>query len=466
MKSIDQEDTICAIATPTGSGGIAVVRVSGYDVFCICSKIFTNIQKEISLEEISTRSIFYGKINEHEEFIDDVILCLFKAPHSYTGEDTIEISCHGSLYIQQKILQLLIDNGARLANPGEFTMRAFLNGKMDLTQAEAVADLISSNSKVTHKIAVNQMRGGYSKKIKELKDKLLEFAALIELELDFGEEDVEFANRNKLAELLSVIKSEIQILMESFSVGNALKNGIPVAIIGKPNVGKSTLLNALLNEERAIVSDIPGTTRDSIEDTICIDGVLFRFMDTAGLRKAQDAIESIGIERTFAQVEKASVVLYLFDVNETTWDEVYQSINEIKHRFQNDEKHYLMVANKIDLILETPHKFKDYVNNNVIFISAKRRENIHLLADNLIKTVKINGDDTQSILVSNARHYESLSKAYTSVFKVETGMNNNITHDFLAADIREVIQHLSEVTGEITSESILTTVFSKFCIGK
>ena len=460
------EDTICAIASPAGTGAVAMIRLSGKDAFSITQNIFKSSKKDFLLEKVDSHTVHFGHIYSYDELIDEVLLSVYRKPHSYTGEDSVEITCHGSYFIQKKILELLIDQGARTSNPGEFTMRAFVNGKMDLSQAEAVAELIASNSASSHKVAIQQMRGGYSKKIKTLREQLLDFASLIELELDFSEEDVEFANRAKLLALLDNIKQEIDILIRSFSLGNVLKNGIPVAITGKPNVGKSTLLNAILNEERAIVSEIPGTTRDSIEDTIVIDGILFRFIDTAGLRKSQDTIETFGIERTYETIEKASLVLFLFDVNETTVNEVVDSINEFKERFPDQDKKYIIIANKIDLMVEVPHGFKDYVDHETIFISAKRKENIQSILESLVKSVKTKGEEENNILVSNIRHYEAMKLCLQSVNEIEKGIQKHISPEWLVSDVKQAICHLAQITGDVTSEDILDSIFSRFCIGK
>jgi len=460
------EDTICAIASPAGTGAVAMIRLSGKDALSIIQKIFKSSKKDFIIEKAASHTVHFGHIYSGDELIDEVLLSIYKAPNSYTGEDSVEITCHGSYFIQKKILELLVDHGARTANPGEFTMRAFVNGKMDLSQAEAVAELIASNSASSHKVAIQQMRGGYSKKIKALREQLLDFASLIELELDFSEEDVEFANRAKLLALLENIKKEIDILIRSFSLGNVLKNGIPVAITGKPNVGKSTLLNAILNEERAIVSEIPGTTRDSIEDTIVIDGISFRFIDTAGLRKSQDTIEAFGIERTYETIEKASVVLFLFDVNETTVNEVVDAINEFKARFPDQDKKYIIIANKIDLMIEVPHGFKNYVDHETIFISAKRKENIQSIFESLVKSAKTKGEEENNILVSNIRHYEAMKLCLQSVNEIEKGIQKHISPEWLVSDVKQAIYYLAQITGDVTSEDILDSIFSRFCIGK
>jgi tRNA modification GTPase len=423
------------------------------------------VYKRQKLNNAESHTIHYGKLTKNEEIIDEVLVSVFRAPHSYTGEDIIEISCHGSLYIQKQILELLIETGARQAGPGEFTLRAFRNGKFDLSQAEAVADLISSNSRSSHELALKQMRGGFSGKIKALRGQLVDFSSLIELELDFSEEDVEFADRSSLSELLRNIKSEVSALIDSFKLGNVLKTGIPVAIIGKPNVGKSTLLNAILNEEKAIVSDIPGTTRDSIEDTISINGLNFRFIDTAGLRDSNDNIESLGIERTYEKIEQAQIILYVVDISSTTIDEIKDSLNDFNEHIVNNGKKFIIIANKTDLMVESPHKLKDLMEMDVVFISAKRKENINLISEILTKSVNVEkiSDNT---LVSNIRHKEALEKVMEQIISIENGIINNISTDLLASELRVALYHLGEITGEITNDEILGNIFGKFCIGK
>ncbi len=458
-------DTICALSTPPGSAAIAVIRVSGQHSFKIIEKIFRPKDERVNLSRSSGYKIHFGSITHNNDLIDEVLLSIFKKPNSYTGEDAVEISCHGSLYIQQKIIESLIDNGARHAEPGEFTMRAFLNGKFDLSQAEAVADLIASNSKSSHDIALMQMRGGYSDKIKKLRQQLIDFTSLIELELDFSEEDVEFADRKKLSDLLKQIKKELNSLISSFSLGNVLKHGIPVAIIGKPNSGKSTLLNALLNEERAIVSEIPGTTRDVIEDMIVINGYSFRFIDTAGLRKSGDKIETIGVERTMQKIKQARIILYVCDLSQSTPESLDEILDEFKEYLHDESKRFILIGNKIDKLVEIPKKFKDLVELETIFISAKRKENINLIIDSLLKSVRLKQIEDKTI-VSNARHYQALSKAYKAIKNVEKGIKEGISSDLFTIDIRQALYHLGEITGEITTDEILGTIFSRFCIGK
>ncbi len=458
-------DPICAIATAPGMGAIAVIRVSGEKCIECCDAIFRPVKKNPRLIQGEANHVYLGWLMDENEQIDQVLITIFRAPASYTGEDTLEISCHGSEYIQKRILELLIKQGIRLAKPGEFTLRAFLNGKMDLSQAEAVADLIASHSKTSHNLALDHMRGGFSKKIKELRAQLLHFASMIELELDFSEEDVEFANRDELSRLLSVLGTEVENLIQSFKLGNVLKNGIPVAIVGKPNVGKSTLLNALLNEERAIVSDIPGTTRDTIEDTFTIQGITFRFIDTAGLRDTYDEIENFGIERTYQKIEQASIILYVVDINETGVEEILEDLNDFHEHINNPSKKFIVVANKTDLLSESPRKFRDLIDLETIFISAKRKDNVNLIIDTLMKSVNIQTVSDQT-LVSNARHYEALSNTLNSIHHIEESLANQLPGDLLAVDLRAALHHLGSITGEISNDEILGNIFANFCIGK
>ena len=458
-----QQETICAIASASGAGAIAIIRLSGKESFSTLNCIFNT--KELWLEDNFTRKLLYGSIISENEMIDEVLVGVFKSPHSFTGEDSVEIYCHGSRFIQKTILELLINEGIRLANPGEFTQRAFLNGKMDLSQAEAVADLIASSERAAHQVAMNQMRGGFSNVLKQLREKLVNFSALLELELDFSEEDVEFANRKQLKTLLDEIKKEITSLIESYKLGNVIKNGIPVAIVGKPNVGKSTLLNTLLKEDRAIVSDIPGTTRDTIEDLFSIEGVTFRFIDTAGLRDSDDEIETLGIERTYQKIEQAAIVLYVVDVSITTYEEIIEELNDFKQHITNKEKKFIIVANKIDQLIESPHRFKDFVDLETVFISAKRNENIELLNDILVNSSNL-PDLSNSVILSNSRHFEALSRAMDAIENVENGFINNIPSDLIAIDIKDVLYHIGSITGEVTNNEILGTIFGKFCVGK
>ncbi|GMT45066.1 MAG: tRNA modification GTPase MnmE [bacterium] len=457
--------TICAVATPPGMGAIAIVRISGEKSLEIVLKHFVSKNSELSPENIQSHHLYFGEILKEGKVLDEVLVSYFKAPHSYTGEDAVEISCHGSEYIQQMLLQTIIESGARMAQPGEFTLRAFLNGKMDLTQAEAVADLIASESKAAHRMAIRQMRGGFSEKIAELRKKLVDFASLLELELDFSEEDVEFADRSRFTHLLGEIKKELIRLKESFKMGNVLKKGIPVAIIGKPNVGKSTLLNAILNEEKAIVSEVPGTTRDAIEDTIALEGYSFRFIDTAGLRDSSDVVENMGIEKTYDKINQASLILYVCDISSMNKESMKEVLEEFKTYIHNKNKHFILVANKIDLLAEIPGHLKELLELETVFVSAKRKENIHLLAETLVNHVK-NDSPGDDILINNSRHYEALAHALESIIEIEKGFEDNIPTDLVAIDVRQALYHLGSITGEVTSDDILGNIFGKFCIGK
>lgn len=458
------KDTICALSTPFGTGAIAILRLSGPDSFEIVSKIFKS--KKFELSKIESHKAYYGEIVDNEEFIDDVITTFFKEPHSYTGEDSAEISCHGSVYIQQRLLQLLIGKGARMANPGEYTMRAYMNGRLDLAQAEAVADLIASQSKSAHDLAVNQMRGEFSNKIKELRNQLINFKSLIELELDFAEEDVVFADRKELFRLLDELRKEINLLIDSFQTGNAIKNGIPVAIIGKPNVGKSTLLNAILNEEKAIVSDLPGTTRDAIEGSFVIGGFSFRFIDTAGLRDSEDFIENLGIKRTYEKIKQANVILYVYDLTEFNKNAANEILDEFKNHISDQNKHFILIGNKADQLDKIPSHFKELVELETIFISAKRKENINLISESLLKIAK-SMDVEQNTIVSNVRHYQALTESLSILNAIEQGLKSGLPTDLATVDLRQVLFHLGTITGqEIVTEEILGTIFGKFCIGK
>lgn len=461
------QDTICAVSTPPGTGGVSIIRVSGVEAIPICHSIFTPVTKEKSLLTQKAYTLSYGSIYRGDDQVDDVLVSLFRSPHSFTGEDTVEITCHGSIYIQQQILQLLIEKGACLALPGEFTQRAFLNGKMDLSQAEAVADLIASTSAGMHKLALNQMRGGFSHELSKLRAQLLDFTSLIELELDFSEEDVEFADRTNLKLLASDIEKLIKSLADSFSVGNAVKNGIPVAIIGETNAGKSTLLNLLIGEERAIVSDIHGTTRDVIEDTINLSGITFRFIDTAGIRETTDKIESLGIERTFQKLQQATIVLWIIDLT-TPISQVEELAHTVKSYLEG--KNTILVFNKSDLLdAETFDKKKHLLKEldaERIYISAKRQENIEQLKDRLVATAHIPEIHQNDIIVTNIRHYEALSKAHAAILRVLEGLNQYISGDFLSQDIRECMHYLGEITGHISNDEVLANIFERFCVGK
>ena len=459
-------DIICAISTPQGNGAIAVIRLSGNEAISFCDKIFKSPTENKKLSDQLANTLHFGTINDDDKIIDEVVVSIFKSPHSYTGEEIVEISCHGSEYIQQQILQLIIKNGARMAKPGEFTLRAFINGKMDLSQAEAVADLIASSSATSHKVAVQQMRGGFSSEIANLRDRLLHFISLLELELDFSEEDVEFADRTKLNALLNNIQNLIQKLLKSFDLGNVIKNGVPVAIVGHTNVGKSTLLNRILNEEKAIVSDIAGTTRDVIEDVINIEGVSFRFIDTAGIRETVDEIETMGIERTYDRISKASIVLLLVDASESS-DKIEKAIKTVKDKIGGGDKKLIVVINKIDKNsekLEIQNLLSD--QDIVLKISAKTGENIDQLVNELLSVVNMSALNQNEVIVTNVRHYEALEKASEALQRAIDGLNSGISGDFLAQDIRETLHYLGEITGEITTDEVLGNIFKNFCIGK
>lgn len=455
--------TICALSTPQGSGAIAVIRISGKDTFKIISKIFAS-KTDKKIEQQKGFSIHFGNIVDENEIIDEVLLSIFRAPKSFTGEDMVEISCHGSQYIQSKILQLLINNSAQMASPGEFTMRAFMNGKMDLTQAEAVADIIASKTKSSHKVAMNQMKGGISEELKILRERLLNITSLIELELDFSEEDVEFADRNEFNTLVTEIKLKIKKLIDSFQLGNAIKEGVPVVIAGKPNVGKSTLLNRLLNEEKAIVSEIEGTTRDVIEDVINIEGFLFRFIDTAGLRETEDTIEKLGIERTYKNIDKAEIVLFMIDTTENI-DLINKQISSLSQEIKDKT---ILVLNKVDKLKQS--KLLKNINSiredKQVAISAYNGDGINKLIECLLSQKSLNNYDENEVLISNTRHFEVLSKAHESVLRVEDGIQQGIPTDLIAIDIRETLYHLGEVTGEISTDEVLGNIFKNFCIGK
>ena len=465
IRNLTASDTICALSTAPGTGAIAVIRISGPSAFKVTDRIFIPADKKMKAETAKSHTIHLGTIGLETGILDEVLISIFRAPHSYTGEDVIEIACHGSVYIQQKILELLVICGLRMANPGEFTLRAFMNRKFDLSQAEAVADLIASHSASSHDLAIQQMRGGFSKKIGTLRQSLIEFTALIELELDFSEEHMIFAERTGFQELLNRIETELSSLIQSFSLGNVIKTGIPVAIIGKPNVGKSTLLNVLLNEEKAIVSEIPGTTRDAIEDTIVIGGYSFRFIDTAGLRAAEDQIETIGIERTWEKIAEANIILYVFDATEQSFNDVMEAIAEFKTYTAGNARSLILIGNKMDKLKVLPKGFKDFVEYDTIFVSGKRRENIHMIAEHLLEVVST-AKVSDHTIVSNSRHYEALQRAYNSVECEHEGLNSGLSTDLLTSDLRTALYHLGEITGEVTSDEILGAIFSRFCVGK
>jgi tRNA modification GTPase len=458
-KSIGWEDTIVALATAQGIGAIGVIRLSGRQSFYIINGLFPS--KDLTKQPSHTLHV--GSLKENGKMLDEVVVSLFKGPKSYTGEDVVEISGHGSPYVLQQIIQACVNQGARLAKPGEFTQRAFLNGKLDLAQAEAVADLIASNTEASRKTALHNIRGGFSERLKNLRERLIMFSALIELELDFSQEDVEFADRTQLYDLLNEAQQTTQQLANSFQLGNVIKNGVSVAIIGKPNAGKSTLLNTLLNENRAIVSDIAGTTRDTIEEILNIDGILFRLIDTAGIREhTHDVIESIGMEKALAKMQQADVVVYLFDVNEVSVPELQITINE----FNNKKVKYILVGNKSDVLAETAYREKFSTIPGIIFISAKANLHTEVLKEKLVDLVlqgKIQTDDT---IITNARHYHALQEVLQSLIDIRNGLENKIPADLVALDIRRCLHYLGEITGEITTEDQLDYIFSKFCIGK
>ena len=461
-----QNDSIIALATPSGIGAISVIRISGEDAINIVSKKFNSISGK-ELKNQKTHTIHLGHIIENNRIIDEVLVSVFKNPSSYTGENVVEISCHGSSYIQQEIIQLFLKNGCRMADNGEFTMRAFLNGKMDLSQAEAVADVIASNSSASHQLAIQQMRGGITNELKDLRAKLLDFAALIELELDFSGEDVEFADRTKFKELVATISSVLKKLIDSFSFGNAMKNGIPVAIIGEPNVGKSTLLNSLFNEEKAIVSEIAGTTRDAIEDELIIEGVAFRFIDTAGIRQTNDIVESIGIRKTFEKAENAQLLIFLIDSNKFVGSKstFLEEIETIKNRFPN--KRLLLIANKIDSLPEKQRKEITTSVKDILLLSAKEKIGITTLLEELTSLVNRGALSNNEIIVTNSRHFEALNNALNAINSVQEGIDLKISTDLFSIDIRECLRHLGNITGEYDlDKDILGHIFSNFCIGK
>lgn len=463
---IDQ-DTICAITTAPGKGAIAVIRLSGSNAITIADQIFSPANEAKSISNQAGNTLHYGTIVNENTVVDEVVVSLFRQPHSFTGEDVVEISCHGSSFIQHTILQLLNDSGARLAKPGEFTQRAFLNGKMDLSQAEAVADLIAASSKAAHAVALKQMRGGVSSEIKYLRNELLTFTSLVELELDFSEEDVEFANRDQLLQLSFKINQLISKLADTFQYGNAIKNGLPIAIIGDANVGKSTLLNALLNEERAIVSEIAGTTRDIIEDVVVIDGIQFRFIDTAGIRTTIDTIETIGIERTFQKIEQAEIVLTMIDATRS-FNDIIMFLTRMSEKLHT--KQTALLINKIDAAdhetIDELERMGQEMQFPTLLISAKNQLNISGLTKYLVNTVQNNRYTENDVIITNLRHYESLQNANRAIVRVIAGLQNDISGDFLSQDIRECLYYLGEITGEISTDEVLGNIFKNFCIGK
>ncbi|WP_426330225.1 tRNA uridine-5-carboxymethylaminomethyl(34) synthesis GTPase MnmE [Pedobacter sp. R-06] len=452
---MNNQDTIIALSTPSGSGAIGVIRLSGPEAISLTNSVFAGKD----LEKQASHTLHFGLVKDGDHIVDEVVAGLFVAPKSYTKENVVEISCHGSNYIIQQIINLLISKGARAAKPGEFTLRAFLNGAFDLSQAEAVADLIASNSKASHDVAMQQMRGGFANELKDLREQLIHFASMIELELDFAEEDVEFANREQLKSLVNKINYVLQRLISSFEMGNVIKNGVPIVIAGKPNVGKSTLLNALLNEERAIVSDIAGTTRDTIEDELTIGGIVFRFIDTAGIRDTADIIEALGVERTLEKMKQAKLIIYMADAA--------QSISEIEEQIRGLAQlaiPYLILVNKADLMADAQRKAFEALD--VVFISAKEKQGIDELKTTLLEQVNLHHINTSETLVTNIRHVEALKQTEHALQRVLANVDNPVTSDFLAMDIKQALHYLGEITGTVTTDDLLENIFTKFCIGK
>jgi len=462
------EDTICALSTPQGMGAIAMIRVSGPETFSLLEQIFTGFSPRHNLSEARPYQNIFGKIINNGQTVDEVMLSVYRGPNSYTGDDVAEIACHGSVYIQEQIIRLLLAKGVRLADPGEYTLRAFINGKMDLSQAEAVADLIASENKASHQVALQHMRGGFSKEIKGLREELIQFAALVELELDFGEEDVEFADRNKLEGLVNRIKAVLQRLIHSYDTGNVIKNGVSVVIVGAPNVGKSTLLNALLNEDRAIVSAVAGTTRDSIEDTIQLNGIGFRFIDTAGIRETKDEVESIGIARTFQKIEQSELILYLIDGSRAEFKSHQALIQEELEtlKLKCVDKKLLIVINKEDIADKSLIE-KSLGQEDFLYIAAKEKQGLEELIAKLTQLFNWQDLAASQTIVTNARHLQALQLSLDDIFRVVDGLNTNLSGDLLAFEIREALQHLGAIIGEVDiDKDILGAIFSKFCIGK
>jgi len=452
---MNNQDTIIALSTPPGSGAIGVIRLSGPDAIVLTNSVFSGKD----LEKQASHTLHFGLIKDGGQIVDEVVAGLFVAPKSYTKENVVEISCHGSNYIIQQLINLLISKGARAAKPGEFTLRAFLNGAFDLSQAEAVADLIASNSKASHDVAMQQMRGGFANELKALREQLIHFASMIELELDFAEEDVEFANRDQLRNLVTRINHVLSRLISSFELGNVIKNGVPIVIAGKPNVGKSTLLNALLNEERAIVSDIAGTTRDTIEDELTIGGIVFRFIDTAGIRDTADVIEALGVERTLEKMKQAKLIIYMADAAQST-----EEIEEQVRGLTKLEIPYLILLNKADLL--SAHQREEFARLQVVFISAKEKLGIEEIKETLLEQVNLHHINTSETLVTNIRHVEALKQTENALQRVLANVDNPVTSDFLAMDIKQALHYLGEITGTVTTDDLLENIFTKFCIGK
>ena len=452
--------SICAIATPAGLGATAMIRISGSEAFSIAGKLFSEKSGFADLDAKQAKfASIYDNVDGKCSLLDQVVVTKFAAPHSFTGEDVVEISCHGSLYIQHRIIELLLAHGCHMAEPGEFTQRAFMNGKLDLPQAEAIADLIEAQSETAHHAAMKQLQGELSNKMAKLRDELLQLASLLELELDFSEEEVEFADRTALLDLLAQIKAEVDKLLQSYRWGNMLKNGIPVAIVGEPNVGKSTLLNALLQRERAIVSDIPGTTRDTIEDTFLLHGTLFRFIDTAGIRESSDTIEQLGIERSLETIRKAAVILWIFDARKSA-PEIDAEMTKIADSIPMDEKKLILIGNKTDLISDTTANIE-----RAIFISAKKGENMEAVLKEIERFVEEN-NIRDTTLLTNARHQSLLSDIRVAIDRTENGLQQQMPTDLVAEDVRVALHHLGELTGTVSSDDILNNIFGKFCIGK
>lgn len=455
------KDTICAISTPAGIGAIAMLRISGEQAFPIAAKIFS--LKDF--QKIPPQNARFAQIIDDGQVIDQVVVTKFAAPRSYTGEDMVEISCHGSIYIQRKIMEMLVEQGCRMAQPGEFTQRAFINGKLDLPQAEAVADLIDSQSESTHKLAISQLKGTFSKKLHVLREQLVQLSSLLELELDFSEEEVEFANREELTNLLTELRGEVEQLIRSFKIGNVLKTGIPVAIVGQPNVGKSTLLNALLQQDRAIVSPIPGTTRDTVEDTFNIDGTLFRFIDTAGIRQSDDTLESIGIERTYQAINQAAIILYMVDVTMTKPEDIRTEIQDLSEHLDLADKQLVVIANKIDELETMPEHFRDWHDLDILFISAKRKVNLGEVEERLRQFIQQHKVQDATLL-TNERHYAVLLDIQAAIGRIEQGISGQIPTDLLAEDVRVALYNIGCLTGTVTTDELLDNIFGKFCIGK
>lgn len=451
MPNLDN-NTICAISTPPGVGGVAIIRVSGKNSISICDQLFNK-----SIIDLKGYSVLYCSISDNNQLIDDVVVTIYRAPQSFTGENVVEISCHGSSYIQQKIIESLLSKGCSMARPGEFSQRAFLNGKMDLSQTEAIADLIHSKSNAAHQTALKQMKGGFSNELKALREKLIHFASLVELELDFSEEDVEFADRKELYSLINELSEHVGNLIESFKLGNAIKNGVQTVIIGRPNAGKSTLLNGLLNEQRAIVSSTPGTTRDTIEEVLNINGIDFRFIDTAGIRETLDNIEKMGVERAIEKIESSSLIIYVYDASKEKAEQVQKDLKT----FNTSDLPILTIANKADLLPSDTT-----VDAKHLKLSAINSKDCQKVKDEIYRLSGLNDLNLESTIVSNARHVEALQKAHADLLKVKEGMDSKVTGDFLAMDIRQVLHHLGSITGEISSDDLLGNIFANFCIGK